>query len=108
MTGDYIVETLPEDRALTYNDSHNFQDLANYSILVLPEPSSKITADEAKAVYEFVKDGGGLLSSPTMRAQTAMAMATTPCARSTKCSRPCQTPHPKNPIRSASMSFRIR
>ncbi len=61
LTGDYIVETLPEDRAFTYNDSTNPQDLVYYSILVIPEPSSQISADEAKAIYEFVKDGGGLL-----------------------------------------------
>ncbi|MBQ8036491.1 MAG: hypothetical protein IJ268_05800 [Proteobacteria bacterium] len=61
MTGDYIVETLPEDRAFTYNDSQNPQDLANYSILVVPEPSSAISPAEAKAIYEFVKNGGGLL-----------------------------------------------
>lgn len=61
MTGDYIVETLPEDRAFTYHDSQNPQDLANYSILVVPEPSSVITLAESKAIYEFVKNGGGLL-----------------------------------------------
>ncbi|MBQ1924707.1 MAG: hypothetical protein II180_01145, partial [Proteobacteria bacterium] len=60
MTGDYIVETFPEDRALTYYDD-GVQDLSNYSILVLPEPSARISADEARAIHEFVKFGGGLL-----------------------------------------------
>ena len=60
-TRDYIVETLPEDRAFTYNDSQTPQDLSNYGILVIPEPSAKISADEAKAVYEFVKNGGSLM-----------------------------------------------
>ncbi|MBR4985232.1 MAG: hypothetical protein IKY83_05795 [Proteobacteria bacterium] len=60
-TRDYILETLPEDRAFTYNDSQNPQDLSNYGILVIPEPSAKISADEAKAVYEFVKNGGSLM-----------------------------------------------
>ena len=61
LTGDYIPETLPQDRVLTYNNSQNPQDLAYYSILVLPEPSSKISEEESKAIYNFVNDGGSLL-----------------------------------------------
>ncbi len=60
-TGDYIVETLPADRTLTWKDDKNTQDLSQYHILVLPEPSSKITNDEANAVFNFVQNGGSLL-----------------------------------------------
>ena len=60
-TGDYILETLPEDRALTYQKAGSVQDLSNYDILVLPEPSAEITKAEAEAVLAFVKAGGGLL-----------------------------------------------
>ncbi len=60
-TGDYIPETLPQDRKLTWNDAQNVQDLNQYDILVLPEPSSKISDEEARAIYEFVNHGGGLM-----------------------------------------------
>ena len=60
-TGDYIVETLPADRTLTWKDDKNAQDLSQYQILVIAEPSSKITDNEAKAVFNFVQNGGSLL-----------------------------------------------
>ena len=60
-TGNFVVETLIQNRTLTYNDPMQVQDLSQYDILVLPEPSSMITASEASAVYEFVRNGGRLL-----------------------------------------------
>ncbi len=60
-SGHYIVETLPQDRKLTWQDASSLQDLSDYQILVLPEPSSSFTHEEASAVYEFVKQGGAVL-----------------------------------------------
>ncbi len=60
-THDYIPETLPQDRRFTWNDAQNVQDLSQYDILVIPEPSSQITPEESKAIYEFVNHGGGLM-----------------------------------------------
>ena len=60
-SGNYIVETLPQNRSLTYDSDGEVQDLSNYKILVLPEPSSSFTQTEVKAVYDFVMAGGGVL-----------------------------------------------
>ena len=57
-TGRFVPETLPQNRKLTYKKSDSVQDLSNYTILVLVEPSAKFSPDESAAVAEFVKDGG--------------------------------------------------
>ncbi len=59
-SGNYIVETLPQDRMLTFGEQKP-QDLSAYDILVIPEPSSEFELSEAEAVYNFVKNGGGLM-----------------------------------------------
>ena len=60
-SGNYVVETLIQDRALSYDKASAVQDLKHYDIAVIVEPSSAFTDEEVKALYEFVKDGGGVL-----------------------------------------------
>ncbi len=57
----FHVESLPTGARLTYGDATNAQDLANYNVLVLPEPNTRYTAAEITAVRSFVQNGGGLL-----------------------------------------------
>jgi len=59
-TGHFTIETLPPYGTLTYDEGGQ-QDLKNYSVLVIPEPSAPLTASEARAVMAFVQAGGGLL-----------------------------------------------
>ncbi|MGI5862302.1 MAG: DUF4350 domain-containing protein [Myxococcales bacterium] len=60
MAGRFVVETLPPGSRFAFGDG-SAQDLANYSVLVVVEPSSEITPAEASAILGFVRAGGGLL-----------------------------------------------
>ena len=60
-SGRFVVETLPQDRSFTYRDPSAPQDLSGYGILVIVEPSSKLSDAEIAAVHQFVADGGSLL-----------------------------------------------
>lgn len=59
-SGYYTIETLPPHEALSFGTGHS-QDLMNYGVLVIPEPSVHFSADEARAVLAFVESGGGIL-----------------------------------------------
>lgn len=59
-TGRYTVETLTPHEALSFG-SAAAQDLKNYGVLVIVEPSVDFSAAEARAVVDFVAAGGGLL-----------------------------------------------
>ncbi|WP_151086364.1 hydrolase [Hymenobacter baengnokdamensis] len=54
------VENLPAGTAITYGNSSNPQDLANYNVFVIDEPNTLFTASEKTAILNFVKNGGGL------------------------------------------------
>ena len=56
----YQVETLPYTGQITYGNSSNVQDLANYSIFVVCEPNILFTTAEKTALMQFVQNGGGL------------------------------------------------
>lgn len=56
----FTVENLPYNGLITYNDSNNPQDLANYSVYVVCEPNILFTPDEKAAIRQYVKDGGSL------------------------------------------------
>lgn len=56
----YYVETLPISGKITYGDSTNTQDLANYKIFIVTEPNNQFSATEKTAIVNFVKNGGGL------------------------------------------------
>ena len=55
-----VVETLPSGKSITYGNTSNVQDLANYNVFVVDEPNIRFTAAEKIAILNFVKNGGGL------------------------------------------------
>ena len=54
------VETLPSGKTITYGNTSNAQDLANYNVFVVDEPNIRFTTAEKTAILNFVKNGGGL------------------------------------------------
>ena len=54
------VETLPSGTAITYGNTSNPQDLANYDVFVVDEPNILFTAAEKTAIINFISHGGGL------------------------------------------------
>jgi hypothetical protein len=56
----YTVTT--NTAALTYGNTGNPQDLANFDVLVIDEPNTLFSAAEATAILNFVHDGGGLVA----------------------------------------------
>ncbi len=56
----YTVET--NTAALTYGNSGNPRDLANYDVLIVDEPNTLFSAAEASAIFSFVQNGGGLVA----------------------------------------------
>ena len=59
-TGHFTVEQLPPFSRFTF-DAGTAQDLSNYAVLVMVEPSAPLSDDEARALVDFVLAGGGLL-----------------------------------------------
>lgn len=59
-TKQYILETLPQNRSLSYG-TDEVQDLKNYSLLVIPEPSVNLSPNEIQALIAFLEKGGALL-----------------------------------------------
>ncbi len=57
---DQIVETLPYNGSITYNNSSNAQDLSHYNVFVVCEPNIAFTATEKTAILNFVQNGGSL------------------------------------------------
>jgi len=55
------VETLPSSGAITYGNTSNAQDLANYDAFIIDEPNTSYTATEKAAIVHFVQNGGGLI-----------------------------------------------
>ena len=56
----YNVEQLPVGGRITYGDTTNAQDLANYQVYVVCEPNILFTAAEKLAMIHFVQAGGSL------------------------------------------------
>ncbi len=56
----YTVETLPYNGQITYGNTTNPQDLANYNVYVVDEPNITFTSAEKTAMMRFVQNGGGL------------------------------------------------
>lgn len=58
---DWTIEQYPWDAPeFTFGDPSNPQDLAHYDVLILCEPNVLFTEAEARAIREFVEEGGGL------------------------------------------------
>jgi hypothetical protein len=58
-TGQYQLDTLPPGNTITFGTANSL-DLANFDVLVLPEPNVLLSAAEKTAVMKFVQGGGGL------------------------------------------------
>ncbi len=56
----HTVETLPSTGIITYGNTSNSQDLANYNVFVIDEPNIRFTTAEKVAILNFVSNGGGL------------------------------------------------
>lgn len=56
----YVVESLPYNGTITYNNATNAQDLSNYKVFIVCEPNIVFTAAEKTAILQFVQNGGGL------------------------------------------------
>ena len=56
----HTVEQLPTGTAISYGNTANPQDLANYSVFVVDEPNVIFSAAEKTAIMQFVQNGGGL------------------------------------------------
>ncbi|MEC3978115.1 Ig domain-containing protein [Amycolatopsis sp. H20-H5] len=59
-TGQYSLKTVPAGGTITYGNTSNPLDLANFDEFVLPEPNIVLSAAEKAAVIHFVQNGGGL------------------------------------------------
>ena len=56
----FSVETLPIGGRITFGDTTNAQDLANYGVYIIPEPNILFTLAEKQAILRFIQAGGGV------------------------------------------------
>lgn len=56
----HTVATLAPADSITYGRSGNPRDLSKYKVFVVCEPQNPFTANEKKAIFNFVRNGGGL------------------------------------------------
>ena len=56
----YTVHT--NTAAFTYGNTANTYDLANYDVLIIPEPNTVFTAAEKTAILSFIQNGGGVVA----------------------------------------------
>jgi hypothetical protein len=57
----YTVATLTSTYGITYRNAGNPYDLSNYDVFIVPEPNILFTTAEATAIFDYVRDGGGLI-----------------------------------------------
>lgn len=57
----YTVHTLASPNGITYQNAANQYDLSNYDLFVVPEPNIRFSSAESLAIFNFVRDGGGLI-----------------------------------------------
>ncbi len=58
----YEVATLTPAYGISYGDAQNPYDLSNYDVFIVPEPNTVFTAAESTAIFDYVRDGGGLVA----------------------------------------------
>ncbi len=58
----YFVATLTATYGITYNNPANPYDLSKYDVFIVPEPQGPFSAAESTAIFNFVRDGGGLIA----------------------------------------------
>jgi hypothetical protein len=57
--GHFSVKTLPPDSFITYGEA-NLLDLSNFDLFIVCEPQIPFSFQEKTAIFNFVRDGGGL------------------------------------------------
>ncbi len=57
----YSVATLTPTYGITYGNGGNAYDLSNYDVFIVDEPNTLFSAAESTAIFNFVRDGGGLV-----------------------------------------------
>lgn len=57
----YTVHTLTTAYGITYQNPSNQYDLSNYDLYVIAEPNIRFSAAESTAIFNYVRDGGGLI-----------------------------------------------
>jgi len=55
----WVVKTLPPESSITYGTSSPL-DLSNFDVFVIPEPQKPFSSAEKQAIFNFVRNGGGL------------------------------------------------
>lgn len=58
----YEVATLAAPHAITYGDTTKPYDLSKFDVFIVPEPNTLFGAAEAAAIFDFVREGGGLIA----------------------------------------------
>ena len=46
---------------ITYGNASNLYDLSKWDVFILPEPNTRFTAAESTAIFNYVRDGGGVI-----------------------------------------------
>ena len=59
-TAGYFVATLPHDSAITYGNTSHPLDLSHFKVFIVCEPQDPFSYAEKKAIYDFMRDGGGV------------------------------------------------
>jgi hypothetical protein len=58
----YEVATLTTAYGITYNNATNPYDLSKYDVFIVDEPNTRFTRAESTAIFNYVRDGGGLVA----------------------------------------------
>jgi hypothetical protein len=58
----YSVATLTSAYGISYGNGGNPYDLSNYDVFIVDEPNTRFTSAESTAVFNYVRDGGGLVA----------------------------------------------
>ena len=58
----YFVATLTSAYGITYGNIANPYDLSQFDVFIVPEPNTAFTAAESTAIFDYVRDGGGLVA----------------------------------------------
>ena len=58
----YQVATLTSAYGITYGNAGNLYDLSKFDVFIVPEPNTVFSAADSTAIFNFVREGGGLVA----------------------------------------------
>ena len=58
----YEVATLTTAFGISYGNAGNLYDLSKYDVFIVDEPNTRFTSAESTAIFDYVRDGGGLVA----------------------------------------------